>query len=207
MIDYDILISGIGGQGVITLGTILKLAALEEGLEVFGSEARGGAQREGVVTSNVRYRKYDPADKIPMERRVCSSVIPKGSADLLISLEPLEALRHAVYLNSNSVVISNTFTLLPVHVRLGKADYPPMDEIIERLRRFTPNVYMFNIDELSLNNFDDLRHVNVICIGLAAALANLPISDDAILNVVKSELPGFEANKRGFELGKSEALA
>ena len=141
MIKYDILISGIGGQGAITLGTILKLAALEEQIDVFGSERRGGAQREGIVTSNVRYRKVEKGDK-NKDRMICSSVIPKGSANMLIALEPVEALRHAIYLNQDSIVVSSTNILLPVHVKLEKAHYPQFSEITERLQKFTSRLFM-----------------------------------------------------------------
>ena len=124
MISYDILICGIGGQGAISLGTVLKLAAIHEGLDVVGAERRGGAQREGIVTSNVRYRKLENGEVADERRAPASGLIPAGGADMMISMEPMEALRHGRWLNENSVVIVNDFPLTPVSVRIENASIP-----------------------------------------------------------------------------------
>ncbi len=201
MIKYDILICGIGGQGAITLGTALKMAAIHEGLSVVGAERRGGAQREGVVTSNVRYRGVKPGDAADERALAVSGLIPIAGADMMISMEPLEALRHARYLNENSVVIINDFPLLPVSVRMGDTTYPDRNEIYERIRRFTPRVHIFNIDGLSKDNFNSLRQVNTISLGIAHALGNMPVSEESLLFTIKAQFPDFETNRRAFRAG------
>ncbi len=201
MIKYDILICGIGGQGAITLGTALKMAAIHEGLSVVGAERRGGAQREGVVTSNVRYRGMKPGDAADERALAVSGLIPIAGADMMISMEPLEALRHARYLNENSVVIINDFPLLPVSVRMGDTVYPDRNEIYERIRRFTPHVHIFNIDGLSKDNFNSLRQVNTISLGIAHALGNMPVSEESLLFTIKTQFPDFETNRRAFRAG------
>ncbi len=205
MIAYDILICGIGGQGAISLGTVLKLAAVHEGLDVVGAERRGGAQREGIVTSNVRYRKPESGETPDERRMAASGLIPTGAADMMISMEPLEALRHARYLNERSVVIINNFPLTPVSVRMGEREYPPLETVHSRLREFTPNVHLFAIDELSRAHFNSLRQVNTIALGIASALGGLPVSDESILAVVREQFSDFETNRRAFELGKETA--
>ena len=207
MTSYDILICGIGGQGVISLGTTLKLAALAEGLSVFGAERRGGAQREGIVTSNVRYRGYSSRESADERARAVSGLIPTAGADMMIAMEPLEALRHAALLNERSVVIVNDFPLIPVAVRIGERAYPARDEIYARLRRFTPHVHVVDIDGLSKQNFNSLRQVNTVSLGLASALGALPVSEESILATVKQRFPDFETNKRAFDLGKSASGA
>ncbi len=207
MIKYDILICGIGGQGAISLGTILKLAAIRQGLSVVGAERRGGAQREGIVTSNVRYRGIEKGEVYDERSMAASGLIPVAGADMMISMEPMEALRHARYLNSDSVVIINDFPLTPVSVRMGEREYPEPDSIYSRIRQFTPHVHVFNIDELSKKNFNSLKQINTISLGLACALGKLPVSRDALLETIKTQFPDFETNRRAFFLGVSAADA
>jgi indolepyruvate ferredoxin oxidoreductase beta subunit len=205
MIKYDILICGIGGQGAISLGTVLKLAAINEGLMVFGAERRGGAQREGVVTSNVRYRGIADGSEYDEREMATSGLIPIAGADMMIAMEPLEALRHARYLNENSVVIINDFPLIPVSVRTGEHEYPEREVIYARLREFTTNLHIFNIDDISKENFSSLQQVNTISLGIASSLGNLPVSDDSLLFTIKNQFPDFETNKRAFYLGREIA--
>ncbi len=199
---YDILICGIGGQGAISLGTILKLAAIRDGIGVVGAERRGGAQREGVVTSNVRYYPHNPNNtSAPI-----SGLIPAGGADMMIAMEPLEALRQIRYLNESSVVIINNRPLMPVHVRIGDFSYPSLDEIYARIKEATPLVHIFDIDELSLAYFHSLRQVNTISLGLAYALGNLPVSKTAIIDtlteLLKNSKDAIDAFARGCETAK-----
>ncbi len=203
MTRYDILLAGIGGQGVITLGTLLKLAAIREGIEVTGAERRGGAQREGPVTSNVRYRVLDAEERQDPRKLPFSGAIPKGGADILIALEPLEALRWLPYCHSGSVIVSETTPRAPTAVRLGKATYPPLDAIWSALREVTAAVYPVALEDLCRRHFGDLRRINVIALGLAAARGNLPVSAEALLETVRERLPGFEENRKAFELGKA----
>lgn len=201
MIRYDILICGIGGQGAISLGTALKLAAIEEGLGVVGAEKRGGAQREGVVTSNVRYFGLEKGEDASARQGALSGLIPAGGAHLLIAMEPLEALRQARYINEATVVIVNDFPLTPVHVRIGEFAYPPLDEIYARLRECSTHVHACNIDELSIRHFNSLRQVNTISLGMASGLGKMPVTEASLLTTIQKQFPDFETNKKAFELG------
>lgn len=193
---YDILICGIGGQGAISLGTILKLAAIRDGLGVVGAERRGGAQREGVVTSNVRYYPLNSNIAAPI-----SGLIPAGGANMMIAMEPLEALRQVRYLNKNTTTIINNRPLVPVHVRIGDFSYPTLDEIYSRLRECTSHVHVFDIDGMALNHFRSLRQVNTISLGLAFALGNLPVSRKAILDTLTDQFKNAHESIEAFELG------
>lgn len=194
---YDILVCGIGGQGAISLGTILKLTAIRDGVGVVGAERRGGAQREGVVTSNVRYYPHNPQNaSAPI-----SGLIPAGGAHLMIAMEPLEALRHIRYLNENSVAIINNRPLMPVHVRTGDFQYPSPDEIYSRMKEATAFVHVFDIDDLSLKYFRSLRQVNTISLGLAYALGNLPISKKAVTETLSDQFKNVSETIDAFKLG------
>ncbi|MCX7678702.1 MAG: 2-oxoacid:acceptor oxidoreductase family protein [Spirochaetes bacterium] len=194
---YDILICGIGGQGVISLGTILKLAAIRDGIGVVGAERRGGAQREGVVTTNVRYYSRN----LETHDAPISGLIPAGGAHLLIAMEPLEALRHIRYLNENTTIIVNNRPLIPVHVRIGEYQYPPLNEIYSRLTHVTSFVYAIDIDAISLNNFHSLRHVNTIALGLAFAAGNIPVSKKALLETIADQFHNSPESISAFEFG------
>jgi indolepyruvate ferredoxin oxidoreductase beta subunit len=201
MKTYDIVISGIGGQGVITLGNLLKVAGIKEGLHVGGAEKRGGAQREGGVTSHVRYRVLEQGEEGDERHTTRSGLIPPGRADMLIAYEPLEAVRHCDFLHPRSVVVLNTEAHLPTLVRMKKYAYPPLEDLLQNLCDFTPRVYAFDMDGLSREHFQDLLHISVISLGLALGLGEIPIRKEIFLEVVQERFPDFEQNKRGFELG------
>lgn len=198
---YNVLIAGIGGQGVITLGTYLKKAALRANISVNGSERRGGAQREGNVSTIIRYRwaKNEKADE---RNNVASPLVPAGCAHLLIGLEPLEALRASRYLRKNAVVVLNLFPLPPISVRLGESEYPPPSIIVKMFRKITERIYAWDLTEIAERNFQNLHAVNGICLGIASRVGHLPLSEADLLHVLKEEARPevLEHYRLGFEL-------
>lgn len=182
---YNALIAGIGGQGAVTLGTMFKKAALEAGIHVSGSERRGGAQREGHVSTIIRYQWSENGRGRDERREVCSPMLPAAGAHLLIGLEPLEAVRMARYLNETTVVILNSFPLFPLPVKLGEAEYPSIDKIVEMLNRLTKQVYVWDLTEIAREKFGHSRAMNAICLGIASRLASLPVSETHLLAVLK----------------------
>ena len=196
---YNTLVAGIGGQGVITLGTFLKKAALKAGIRVNGSERRGGAQREGHVSTIVRYQWQENGRARDERREVCSPMLPAGSAHLLIGLEPLEAARAARYLNEKSTVILNSFPLIPIPVKLGETDYPRISAIVEMLEKLTRQIYMWNLTEIARQRFGQSRVVNAISLGIASRVAGLPVSETHLLAALAEE--GRPEDAEGFRLG------
>ena len=201
MKTYNIVIAGFGGQGVITLGNLFKLAALRDGISVSGAERRGGAQREGGVTSHVRFRLLEPGEAFDERRMTRSALIPSGKADMLIAFEPLEAVRHCNYLHPRSVVLLNTEPSPPTLVRMKKQTYPPLDDLLGSLKEFTPLVFPFNLSQLSRDRFQDFLHISVISLGLAVGLSDIPIAQERFIEVLQERFPNFEDNQRGFDLG------
>lgn len=199
---YNAVVAGIGGQGVITLGTVMKKAALRACLHVSGSERRGGAQREGHVSTVIRYQWVGPGSEPEERHEVCSPLIPAGQAQLLIGLEPLEALRVSKHLNKTSVVILNLFPLSPISVRLDQVTYPDGDSIIEMFHRLTAHVYAWNISEIAERTFGHLHAINGISLGIASRLADLPLSESQLLETLQEEgRPGdLECFRLGVEL-------
>ncbi len=196
---YNALIAGIGGQGVISLGTLFKRAALKAGIHVSGSERRGGAQREGHVASIIRYRWSENGQRRDDRHEVCSPLLCAGTAHLLIGLEPLEAVRVARYLNEESTVILNSFPQVPVPVKLGEAEYPRLDTIIAMLERFTKRVGVWDLTTMAREKFGNLRATNAITLGISAAVAGLPVTETHLLAALEEE--GRPGDKECFRLG------
>jgi indolepyruvate ferredoxin oxidoreductase beta subunit len=196
---YNALIGGIGGQGVITLGTFLKSAALKAGIHVSGSERRGGAQREGHVSTILRYQWNENGRQAGERHEVRSPMLPAGGADLLIGLEPLEAARLARYLNNTSIVILNSFPLPPIPVKLGEDEYPPIETIEKMLRRLSNRIYSWNLTRIAKENFGHSLVMNSIMLGIASRLAGLPVSETHLIAVLQEM--GRPEDIDGFRLG------
>lgn len=188
----DIVIVGVGGQGILTSSMILAKAAMKAGLNVLTSEVHGMAQRGGSVEVHVRIGD------------VLSPLIPLGSADVMIALELAEALRYARYLNEDSVVIVNTRPIIPITVTLGIAKYPDTEVVLGKLREITPNVYPVNASEIA-ERLGAIQATNVVVLGMLAKLVELPFSYEELEEAVKDVLPpklhdlNLKALKAGYD--------
>ena len=202
MKKFNIAIVGLGGQGIITMGTVMKNAALNSDLQdVSGSERRGGAQREGYVETFVKYIFYENAAEMNSPRKnMHSPMIESGGANALISLEPLETLRGIKYLNKNSIVIFNKTPYIPISVRMGKTKYPEISFIVSELQKVTKHIYYYDIDAISLEKFNSLTQKNIIALGILFAKADIPIERSAVESVL-AEGKGAENNLKAFALG------
>ena len=120
--ESNILITGVGGQGVILMSELLGKAAVADGLKVRGSEALGMAVRGGSVTSSVR-----------LGDDVYGPLIPTGKCDILVGMEPSEALRNIACLSKSSLVLLNTAATVPFTVFVGESSYPSLEDILEKL--------------------------------------------------------------------------
>ncbi len=202
MKKFNIAIIGLGGQGIITMGTVMKNAALSFDLrDVSGSERRGGAQREGYVETFVKYIFYENKSEMNDPRKnMHSPMIESGGANALISLEPLETLRGIRYLNKDSVVIFNETPYIPISVRMGKTSYPEIPFIVSELQNVTKNIFYYDFDRISLEKFKSLTQKNIIALGALFAKSDIPIEPSAVENIL-AEGKGAEENLRAFEIG------
>ncbi|MBM3312322.1 MAG: hypothetical protein FJY80_12540, partial [Candidatus Aminicenantes bacterium] len=115
----DIILAGVGGQGILSVAAAIAGAALKLGLNVKQAEVHGMAQRGGAVQSHLRLSR----------ERIWSDLIPRGGADLILAVEPLEALRYLEYLSPGGRVVASTKPVQNI------PDYPPLDEILAEIRR------------------------------------------------------------------------
>ena len=188
----NILVSGIGGQGVMTAAEILSQTALNQGYDVKKTEVAGMAQRGGVVTSHVRFGA-----------RVLSPAIPAGEADILIGFEPAEALRWCRELRPDGVAMVNRVRQEPPVVTLGLFEYP--DDPVGQIRRQGIEVHAFDAGAIAreLGNF---RLVNTVMLGAIARYLPFPpeILKNQIIDRFRARKPKLvEINEKAFEEGQA----
>jgi indolepyruvate ferredoxin oxidoreductase, beta subunit len=189
--EINIIICGTGGQGVVLVSELLGNAAVNGGVNVKGSEVLGMAQRGGSVFSNLR-----------LGGDVISPVTPEGKVDVLVAVEPSEALRNIQYLAKNSVVVLNTTTVMPFTVYLGKSGYPASDEIIEQLREVTNRIITMDASGLA-REAGSLQAANVVMLGALFGSGLMPIDQkyakEAIASRFKEKVAAI--NFKAFDLG------
>lgn len=184
----NVLIVGVGGQGVILASDIIAAVMMRAGHDVKKSEVHGMAQRGGSVTSHVRFGP-----------KVYSPIIRKGDADILFSFEQLETLRYLDFLNDNSIILANDQKILPPSVTMGKDAYPA--DIPGRLRERYPRFTLVNALDAA-REAGSIKAVNTALIG---ALSNcFTIEERLWQEVISSMLPAklIELNLKAFSLGR-----
>ncbi len=187
---FDLLITGVGGQGAILASDIIGKAAVAAGLPIRAAETHGMAQRGGSVVNHIRVgNDY-------------GSMIPKKGADLLLALEPMEAVRYLDFLKDGGIIIVNTQPVIPVTVTSGLAKYPEVSSIVDVLSE-KYIVKAFNADELAYEAGNRLA-MNVVMVG--AVSGYLPIPKETLLESVKALVPQktIEVNLRAFEAGRQK---
>ena len=197
MSEFNILIAGVGGQGVILISELLGDAAVRENINIRGSEVLGMAVRGGSVVSIIRLGKD-----------VYAPLIPAGKGDILIALEPSEAMRNSLYLSQSSTVILNTETIIPFTVSLGESNYPRLDEIIARLNPVVKKVITLNANQIAEDAGSPLS-ANIVMLGAAFGASQFPIKIETIKEAIKARFKAkiAHANIKAFELGYQQCQA
>lgn len=187
----DIILSGVGGQGILSIATIIGEAATQAGLNLKQAEVHGMSQRGGDVQSNLRL-STEP---------ISSDLIAVGTADMILSLEPMEALRYLPYLNKDGWIITSSapFKNIP--------NYPEDEALMAELKAL-PNVVTIDVEQLAKEH-QMPKCVNVILLGAASRyLGVLSVEQmrESIARVFASKGEAVvEMNKRAFDIGHSAA--
>lgn len=154
----DIILAGVGGQGILSIATVIGEAALTEGLFLKQAEVHGMSQRGGDVQSNLRLSS-DP---------IYSDLIALGSADIVISLEPMESLRYVKYLKKGGwIVTSNT----PV---INIPNYPPIEKVLATIEQF-PNHLLLDVDAITKETDAPAQASNMVLLGAAVPILGISI--------------------------------
>ena len=186
----NILVSGVGGQGIILASDIMTEVFLAAGFDVKKSEVHGMAQRGGSVTSHVRFGK-----------KVYSPIIKQGEVDILFSFEQLEGLRWLNYLKPDGVILLNNHRVNPPAVNLGQMEYP--GDIPGIIRKRFDKFHLVDGTKLALEA-GNVRAANVVLLGAISKLFDM---EEALwVEVVLRHLPQrvHEVNKKAFLMGRAQ---
>jgi len=187
---YDVILAGVGGQGVLSVASIIAHAALDEGLQVRQSEVHGMAQRGGAVLAHLRIA----------DGEIAGDLVPKGGADLVISMEPLESLRYVSWLKSEGVLV----TAAEPFVNIG--NYPAIGEIISSIKHLPRHRL---VEAAALAKEAGLaKAVNTVMVGAASLF--LPVKAQALEKTIgavfsKKDAAALAANTKAFKLGQAAA--
>ena len=182
----DIILCGVGGQGILSIATIIGEAAMNENLYIKQAEVHGMSQRGGDVQSNLRISSTP----------IASDLIPLGKADLIISLEPMEAMRYLPYLKKDGWVITNTepFVNIP--------DYPDLDTLMQRIEAL-PHHVALDVAAIA-SEASSPRAANIVLLGAAAPFLGIDIAkiEDGIHSVFARKGDDIvEMNIKAFRAG------
>jgi len=167
----DIILAGVGGQGIISIAAIIGTAALEQGLFLKQSEVHGMSQRGGDVQSNLRIS----------DKEIASDLIPYGKADLIISVEPLEALRYLPFLSPDGWVITSTRPYINI------PEYPELEKVMEEIRKL-PHYIALDADEVA-KEIGTLKAANIVILGAASPFLDMQYEklEDAIRFIFRNK--------------------
>ena len=187
----DIILAGVGGQGILSIATVIGSAALQQDLHLKQAEVHGMSQRGGDVQSNLRLSS-EP---------IYSDLIPRGGADLIVSLEPMEALRYLPYLAADGWIITNTAPLVNI------PDYPSMESVLAELGR-QPHVVALDVDAIA-KDLGMPRAANMVLLGAMAALLGI-LEPDALREGIRRVFARkgdavVESNIKAFDAGMEYA--
>ncbi len=189
----DIILCGVGGQGILSIAAVIGEAALKEGLYMKQAEVHGMSQRGGDVQSNLRLS----------DSPIASDLIPKGHADLIISLEPMEALRYLPYLNKEGWVVTNSEPFINI------PNYPDIEKVNAELDKLSHKVVL-DVEALA-KEAGSTRAANIVMLGAASPF--LGIDYDKIADGIRSIFArkgeeviemNLKALKAGYEVAQSK---
>jgi indolepyruvate ferredoxin oxidoreductase, beta subunit len=188
----DLLVTGVGGQGVVLASDIIGETAISAGYDVKKTDTLGMAQRGGSVISHLR-----------LAEKVWSPLIKEGEADLLLSFEKLESARWSHYLRKDAIVIVNTYEQPPLSVSLGQIKYPTDDEIKKSFKRRTDKIYFIDANKRAME-LGNVRTLNIFMLGCFSVFA--PLDEKVWKDSIKRRMPEklVDINLKAFELGRKE---
>lgn len=186
----DIILSGVGGQGILSIATVIGQAALKDGLYMKQAEVHGMSQRGGDVQSNLRIS----------DKPIASDLIPQGKCDLIISLEPMEGLRYLPYLSSQGWLVTNETPFINI------PNYPDEAKIMEEIAKL-PNKVVLNVDKVA-KEIGTARVANIVLLGATTPFLGIDYSkiQDSIRDIfVRKGNDVVEMNLKALEAGKEIA--
>lgn len=196
MTECNVILAGVGGQGVLLFAEILGEVAVKQGYNVRVSEIHGMAQRGGAVVSDVR-----------IGEKAVSPTVLEGMADVIVGLEPVEALRSIRFANEKTLVLVNRAVVKPSGVSQN-VSYPSLESILEKMRLFTRNIIA--IDAMGIaKSLGNVNVLNVVMLGALAATGKFPVESEILRNNIKDSVSErfVEINLKAFDAGYNKILS
>jgi indolepyruvate ferredoxin oxidoreductase beta subunit len=193
---YNVLIVGVGGQGVLLASRVIGEAAMREGQEVVMSEVHGMAQRGGSVSAAVRFGKG-----------ALSPLVPKAGADLILGFEPVETYRALTYAKQGTVVVTDVNPIVPMTVTSGNEKYPEVGELLSAMRK--SGLKVISLDATQAAEEAGARvTVNSVLIGAVSTLVEFPLKEGTLRSALMSSVPAKakQVNEKAYELGRRAAI-
>ncbi len=167
----DIVLSGVGGQGILSIAAVIAYAAVDSGLFLKQAEVHGMSQRGGAVQSNLRIS----------DKEIASDLIPSGKADMILSVEPMESLRYLPMLSDDGWLITNTkpFNNIP--------NYPAIDKVMDEINA-VPNHIALNADEIA-NTLGSSKSMNMVMLGAASPFIDVDykLIQNAVIKIFENK--------------------
>ncbi|KAA6352231.1 hypothetical protein EZS27_000413 [termite gut metagenome] len=186
----DIILSGVGGQGILSIATVIGKAALKVGLYMKQAEVHGMSQRGGDVQSNLRLS----------DRPIASDLIPLGKCDLIISLEPMEALRYLPYLSADGWLVANETPFVNI------SNYPDVDKIMGEINKL-PHKIVLDVDKVAKET-GSVRVANIVLLGATVPFLGIDYEkiQDSICEIFERKGESVvETNLKALAAGKEIA--
>ncbi len=186
----DIILSGVGGQGILSIANVIGMAAIEAGLFIKQAEVHGMSQRGGDVQSNLRIS----------DKEIASDLIPQGQCDMILSVEPMESLRYLPMLTTKGWLITNNKPFINI------PNYPDIKDVLKEIESI-PNHIAIDADKLA-KEMGSIRSANMIILGAASPFLGIeiPILENAIKTIFKTKGEKvINLNLKAFDMGKQIA--
>lgn len=190
--NYNIIMAGVGGQGIIFSGQTIADASINAGFQVYLFEEHGMARRGGSVATYLR-----------LGNDIYTPLILEDSANLIVAFEPVEALRHLKYINQNGTTILNTRKIIPVSISSNrKKEYPSLEKISDIIYQKCKNLISFDATTLAISAGDAIT-MNTILLGAITAIKDFPIKKEIMKESIKKRSSEFllEKNLIAFSYG------
>lgn len=158
--NKNIIIAGVGGQGILTIATILDMAAMHAGLNIKQAEVHGMSQRGGEVQTHLRIA----------DGQIFSDLIPMGQADLILSVEPLESLRYLPYLKKDGAIVTSDEPFKNI------GNYPAEQKVLDTVRKSAENVVFVDATKIA-NELGNPKSYNIVMLGAAARFIGISNAD------------------------------
>lgn len=188
----DIILSGVGGQGILSIAAVIGKAAVDNGLYMKQAEVHGMSQRGGDVQSNLRIS----------DRPIASDLIPQGKADMIISLEPMESLRYLPFLSPNGWLVTNAVPFINI------PNYPEIEQILAEIDKL-PRKIVFDVDAIA-KEVGSVRTANIVMLGASTPFLGIDFSsiEQSVRDIFEKKGEAIvDLNLRALEAGRKMAEA